>query len=168
MALFILFGLPGAGKTFVGDIFKKYVNFYFYDGDNELPKEIKQAIKNQAKITDTMRDVFFQKLIKKVQKLKSQHENIVIAQTFIKEKYRKMLLKKIKEASFILIQTDTPIRESRLRNRKDYPLDMEYARNMVLNFEKPSLHHQLILNNKNGENQIKKQIALILTKYPYR
>lgn len=164
MAIFILFGLPGAGKTFTGNIFRKYFNFYFYDGDNELPKEIKQAIKNQTKITDTMRGVFFQKLIQKIKIIKLQHENIVIAQTFIKEKYRKMLLKKIKEASFILIQTDTPIRKSRLRNRKDYPLDIEYARNMVLNFEKPSLHHQLILNNKNGVSQIKKQIALILTK----
>lgn len=160
MALFILFGLPGVGKTFVGNIFKKHFNFYFYDGDNELPDEMKQAIKNQTKITDAMRDVFFQKLIQKIKKLKLQYENIVIAQTFIKDKYRKMLLKKLKEVNFILIQTNTPIRESRLKKRKEYPLDMEYARNMVLHFEKPTFPYLHILNNKNGVRHIKKQIQL--------
>lgn len=44
MQVIILFGLPGAGKTCVGKILEEYFNFYLYDGDIDLPDNIKDAI----------------------------------------------------------------------------------------------------------------------------
>jgi len=160
MPLIILFGLPGTGKTFVGNIFKKYFDYYFYDGDNDLTKEMKEAIKVQKVFTDKMRDVFFKRLIDKIQNLATKHKKLVVAQTFIKEKYRVDLLKKIPEAKFILVETKKEIREKRLQNRFDYPLDLEYARIMENNFEESKINHLTIFNDKNGEKNIKEQIKL--------
>ncbi|MDO9028352.1 MAG: shikimate kinase [Candidatus Roizmanbacteria bacterium] len=162
MSLIILFGLPGAGKTFVGNIFKKYFDYYFYEGDNDLTEEMKQAIKVQRVFTDQMRDIFFKKLTKSIQKLKSKHKKLVIAQTFIKERYRISFIKKIKETKFILIETKNSLREKRLARRTDYPLEMEYARKMSLNFEKPTVNHLTIVNNIDGVENIKKQIELFI------
>ncbi len=158
MSLVILFGLPGTGKTFVGNIFKKYFDSYFYDGDNDLTEEMKQAIKVQRVFTDQMRDIFFQKLIKSIQKLKSKHKKLVVAQTFIKERYRVSLINKIPETKFVLIETKTSIREKRLTERINYPLDLEYARKMEINFDKPAINHLVITNNIDGVDDIKKQI----------
>src|SRR5579859_1531112 len=116
MILYILFGLPGTGKTFIGKIFKQDFNFYFYDGDKDLPKDMKVAINSQSVITDAMRDIFFHNLIQSIKKARKKYKKIVVAQTFIKEKYRLLLLDEIPDAKFILIQTDTDVRELRLTN----------------------------------------------------
>ncbi len=161
MSLIVLFGLPGTGKSFVGKIFQEYFDYYFYDGDNDLTEEMKEAIKTKTVFTDQMRDVFFEKLISKVQDLRSRIQNLVVTQTFIKEKYRVDLLKKIPETKFILIKTKKFIREKRLVQRKNYPLDLEYARKMEINFDKPIIDHHVITNNIDGVEDIKKQIKLL-------
>jgi gluconate kinase len=168
MSLVILFGLPGTGKTYVGKIFEKYFDYYFYEGDNDLSQEMKQAIKEKKVFTDQMRDVFFKKLIDKIQNLlalsevegKTKHKNLVVAQTFIREKYRINLINKIPETEFILVKTKKSIREKRLNLRKDYPIEMEYARKMCLNFDKPLIDHLIIINNDDGDKNIKEQIRL--------
>lgn len=159
MSLIVLFGLPGTGKSYVGRIFEKYFNYYFYDGDEDLTPEMKAAIKTKIVFTDQMRDIFFEKLIKKIQNITAKHKNLVVSQTFIKEKYRVNLLEKIPEAEFVLIETDKFIREWRLNKRVDYPLDLKYARQMELNFEEPLIKHQKIINNNEGEESIKKQVT---------
>lgn len=170
MSLIILFGLPGTGKSFVGKIFKKYFDYYFYDGDKDLTEEMKEAIKIQKVFTDRMRDVFFEKLIDKIQNLlalsevegKSKHKRLTVAQTFIKEKYRINLFGKIPETKFILIETKKSVRERRLAQRTNYPLEIEYARKMNLNFDKPVINHLTIINNNDGDEDIKKQIKLFI------
>lgn len=162
MSLIILFGLPGTGKTFVGKIFEKYFDYYFYDGDNDLTEEMKEAIKVQRVFTNQMRDVFFEKLIKSILNLKFKQKKLVVVQTFIKEKYRVELINKIPEAKFILVETKKSVREKHLMERVDYPLDLEYARIMEKNFDKPIINQLTIVNNVDGIKDIKKQINLLL------
>lgn len=162
MSLIVLFGLPGTGKTFVGKIFEKYFGFYFYDGDNDLTGEMKEAIKTKTVFTDQMRDVYFNTLISKIQNLKSKYKKLAISQTFIKEKYRVSLLKEIPDTKFVLIETKKFIREKRLNKRADYPLDLEYARKMELNFDEPIIDHQKIFNNNEGDENIKRQIRKLI------
>ncbi len=163
MSLVVLFGLPGTGKSFVGNIFKKYFDYYFYDGDNDLTKEMKEAIKVQKVFTDQMRDVFFKKLIGNIQELTKKHKKLIVAQTFIKEKYRVSLINKIPKVKFILIETKNSLREKRLAQRTDYPLDLEYARKMEINFDTPMIDHLIITNNIDGEKIIRKQIESLNT-----
>jgi len=77
MSVIILFGLPGTGKTYVGKVFEKYFGYYFYDGDYDLTPEMKQAIKTKTVFTDQMRDVYFEKLISRIQDLSSSIKNLV-------------------------------------------------------------------------------------------
>ncbi len=168
MSLIILFGLPGTGKTYVGKVFERYFDYYFYEGDKDLTEEMKVAIKVQKVFTDRMRDVFFDRLIKQIQKLAAKHKKLVAAQTFIKEKYRFNLLKKIPETKFVLIETKKSIREKRLAQRTDYPLDLKYARKMETNFEEPKINHLIIVNDKNGDKNIKRQINSLANVIPVK
>ncbi|MFA5770276.1 MAG: AAA family ATPase [Patescibacteria group bacterium] len=161
MSLIILFGLPGAGKTYVGRVFEKYFDYYFYDGDNDLTPEMKEAIKTKTVFTDEMRDGFFEILINRIKELSLEHKKLVVAQTFIKEKYRAALIKKIPTTKFILVKTNKDIREKRLMQRTDYPLDLEYARIMEINFEKIKINYSKIINNSNGNEDLRRQIKLL-------
>jgi len=50
-----------------------------------------------------------------------------------------------------------------LIDRKDYPLDLEYARKMEINFDRPMINYLVIINDNEGEEDVKIQIqALIL------
>lgn len=158
MSLIILFGLPGTGKTFVGKVFEKYFDYYFFEGDRDLTEEMREAIKTERVFTDKMRDVFFAKLTKSILDLKSKHKKLVVAQTFIKEKYRINLIKKIPEVKFILIKTEKSIREKRLAQRTELPLNRDYARKMVSNFDQPMIDHLTIVNDTDGKENIKQKI----------
>jgi gluconokinase len=162
MKIIVLFGLPGVGKSFIGDILQDQFGFYHYDGDQSLPKIMKQAIFKKLPITDTMRDIFFEKLTQKAKQLTKTYQKIVISQTFIKEKYRKVFLKQISEAQFILVKTNTTIREKRLLERKKYPLDIKYAQKMTLIFEKPKIKYDQIINNINGKTALITKLQKIL------
>jgi len=163
MKLFIFFGLPGAGKTFSAKVAEKYFSYHLYDGDQDLTLEMQKAIQSQSVITDDMRDIFFDNLIESAKVLLSRYEKIIIHQTFIKEKYRKQFLKEIPNAQFILIETQQYLREKRLRNRKEFPIEENYAKKMKGIFEKPHISHKTIKNNFNGEENIRRQLEKILT-----
>lgn len=158
MKIIVVFGLPGTGKTFVGKVFQEYFDYHFYDGDQDLPYEMQNAIKREEKITDSMRDLFFKKIIYETQALQKQYERIIVAQTFIKEKYRNLFLSTIPQTQFIFVQTDTHIRETRLLKRTSYPLSIKYTRDMISLFESPTISHVVINNNEIGKKSIKKQI----------
>lgn len=156
--MYVLFGLPGVGKTFVGTIFQEEFGFYFYEGDMAITEEMKQAIQTKTVFTDEMRDVFFEKLIRKIKILHRHYPNLVISQMFIKEKYRQLLLQAIPKAQFFLVTTTETIRESRLLQRTEYPLDPEYARIMCRNFEEPEIRYDVIRNNSEGKEDVKEQL----------
>src|SRR3989338_873499 len=156
--MLILFGLPGAGKTYIGKLLEKEFGFFFYDGDSALTEEMKIAIKTKTPFTNNMRNMYFERLIKKIQTLTKKQKKLVVSQTFIKDRYRKNLLEKVPYALFFLIDTNTPLREERLKKRTDYPLDLSYTRRMVENFESPSVPHVIIDNSLEGENDLKKQL----------
>ncbi|MEK7517918.1 MAG: AAA family ATPase [Patescibacteria group bacterium] len=158
--LFIVFGLPGAGKTYVGRLLKDEFGFYLYDGDNQLTDEMKKALKEKKLFNDSMRDVFFQRLINKVLQLHKTKKNLVVAQTFIKEKYRKQLLKAMPFARFILVQTKKVLREKRLLQRDD--LDQNYVKSMIKLFEKPTIEHLKTRNDTDGKIQLIKKLENFL------
>lgn len=160
--LFVVFGLPGTGKTYVGKLLSEKLGYYYYEGDTVMPKDMQDAVVNKQVISDEQRDIFFKKLIEEVRTLKEIHKNIVISQTFIKEKYRQQFLQHFPETKFLLVETDTTTREGRLKKRKTFPIDKEYARAMCKIFEAPLLPHKTIDNTQDGEEAIKKQIDVLL------
>ncbi|MDZ7587323.1 MAG: shikimate kinase [Patescibacteria group bacterium] len=163
MSLIILFGPTGAGKTYIGKLLQQKFNYYFYDGDNDLTTEMKQALNSMQTITDRMRQKFITRLIKSTFKLAAKHKNTVIAQTFIKDKYRQQLLKKLPHAQFILIKTQTNIRYQRRQKRADYPWDKTYVKKMDAIFETPKIPHQIITNNYAGSDNLKSSLQSLFS-----
>ena len=161
MQIIVLFGLPGAGKSFVGKVLQEYFGYHHYDGDITMSDKMLQAISTQDVITDLMRDSFFQKIIENTKRLKTKRQKIVVSQTFIKEKYRNLFLKEFPGTKFMLVQTSPDIRETRLLQRKNFPLDLEYSRKMCLNFDTFKISHSVINNDSDGEESVKKQLQLL-------
>ncbi len=161
-ALFVPFGLPGAGKTYVAHVFESF-GFFVHDGDDDLPEDMRTAIDASAKVTDEMRDAFFARIIEQTNELIPNHARLVVAQTFIKEKYRLLFLEHFPAARFLLVVADDDVRERRLHERTHQALDPDYARRMTTFFDPPHIPHLTIHNNVDGDSHIKRQISDILS-----
>jgi gluconate kinase len=160
--LFVTFGLPGAGKTYAARLFENF-GFTMHDGDDDLTDHMREAISTQQPITDAMRDEFFERIIAHVHELLPEHPKLVVAQTFIKEKYRRRFLEHFPFARFVLVVAEDPIRELRLERRTNQPLEPDYTRKMIALFETPRIPHQVIVNDVDGEIQLDDQIAALIS-----
>jgi len=158
--LIILFGYPASGKNFVGEIMKDDFNFFFYDGDNDLTPEIKKLVKQGRIVREKLRDDYFRKLIKKLEKLQRKYTNIVFSQAFTKEKHRKLFAKHFPNAKFLFIETPTDIICQRLKDRK-HLIDEAYAKKIMSYYETPKITHQIITNDSK-KKEIKIQLRKIL------
>lgn len=159
--LFVTFGLPGAGKTYAARLFENF-GFAVHDGDDDLPPDMRHAIASQQPINDDMRDEFFERIIAHVAVLLPQHPKLVLAQTFIKEKYRQRFLARFPYAKFVLVVAEDPIRELRLERRINQPLEPDYTRRMIALFETPHIPYQVITNDADGALHLEDQIAALV------
>lgn len=44
--IYLLFGEMGSGKNYIGELFADRFNCFFFDGDNVIPKEMKEKVDN--------------------------------------------------------------------------------------------------------------------------
>lgn len=159
--VFVTFGLPGAGKTYAAKLFEPF-GFKMHDGDDDLPEDMREAINTQQPVNDEMRDRFFRRIIAHVGELVTVYPKVVVAQTFLKEKYRLQFLEQFPQAQFVLVVADERVREDRLVRRTNQPLEPNYTRRMVEMFERPNIPHQVIVNDSDGADDLLGQIEAVV------
>lgn len=153
--LIILFGLPGSGKTYMGELLKREYGFYFYDADKDLTPEIKKIIKQGAIVNEKLRDEYFNKVLKQIDSFNKIHSKLVVCQALTKEKHRQLIKNKFPESKFVLIKASEKNKFKRLSNRK-HIIDKDYAEKIKKIFENPKIDFNTINNNGDKLNIIKK------------
>lgn len=146
-ALVVMFGLPGAGKSYVARRFAALHGVHFHDGDDDLPGDMREAIDHAAKVTPDMRDRFVDAMIASVRALAAKHAHVVLAQTFLKQQHRERFLSAFPHAQFVLVAAPSELRERRLQNRHHQPLEPAYARAMTGLFDAAPSGVRVITND---------------------
>ncbi|MEK7129945.1 MAG: AAA family ATPase [Patescibacteria group bacterium] len=165
-SLLVIFGLPGAGKTYAADVLGKKFGYFIYDGDTDIPEYMRDALLNKAIITDAMRREFLTRMIASITKLTQTHHKLAVHQTLIKEFMRKEFLDAFPHAQFLLVETDDVIREQRYMKRDYFNLGLPYLRHMSNLFEQPEIPHIIIENGTDGEKAILAQLKNVLLIIP--
>ena len=114
-----LYGLPGAGKNYIGNIISKNFNFYFKDADEYLPKYMKDKLKIQEQFTYNDVEYYHHIIAQQLINLSSKHNNIVICQASFFQKHRNLIKSKLtnKDLYFVHINANKKIIINRLKNR---------------------------------------------------
>lgn len=163
--LLVFFGLPGAGKTYAARVIAHEFGLTFHDGDDDLPQSMVEAIAASRPITDDQRDEFFAALIAHVGRLRAGGKSLIVAQTFIKEKYRRQLRDAFPEALFVLVEAPDDVRERRLAHRADGThLEPGYARRMATLFEAPGIPYDTLTNESDGSAHLIAQARSLFIK----
>lgn len=145
--LVVMFGLPGAGKSFVARQFAFAHGWHFHDGDDDLPRDMRETIDAAAKVTPDMRDRFVDAMCDSVESLLKKHPHVVLAQTFLKQQHRERFLSRFPHARFVLVAAPSELREHRLAHRHHQPLQPDYARAMTSLFDPPPRGVTVITND---------------------
>ena len=82
-----LYGMPGAGKNYIGEILKKKYDFFFQDADQYLTKEMKEKLKNGQHFTIKEVEYYHEIIAYKLIQLKLKYKNIVVSQASLLQKY---------------------------------------------------------------------------------
>jgi gluconate kinase len=162
MALIILFGLAGAGKTYVGNVMASALpKTVFQDGDEWLTPEMHTAINAKQKFTSSMRRRFVEIMVDEIKALQNKYpeHNIVIAQGLYRQENRNFLIKNFPEAVFIEVRSKLENIQRRLQKRNDF-ISFDYATFLSKGFEE--MPESLILHNdEDGDAEIIKKIKLM-------
>ena len=158
----MLFGLTGAGKSFVGNVIANHLQYNFWDGDEALTEEMQKCIDIKQHFSQKMRNQLVEALIEYIVSLQSKKNNLIVAQGLYKEINRQNIKLHFPESHFIYVKANHKIREKRLIKRNS-KVSTDYAKLIDSSFELPVLEHDIIINNTTG-NDIVRQFDKLLIK----
>lgn len=155
-----LFGLPAAGKNFVGQVLAEDFGFEFYDGDLDLTPELREAVRNQQPFTEAMRDRFYDRLVERIAALRLAYPDLAFGQATFKERHRRQILAAYPDVMFVLVRAEESVRMARLRLGSTAVTE-EYARRIASFFEPPQ-HAHAVIDNNGSRAEVVRQLARLL------
>lgn len=87
----VLIGPMGCGKTTIGQILAKELQWQFYDGDDFHPEANKKKMAEGKPLDDNDRQPWLEILHTLIQKHLADESNMILACSALKKKYRRML-----------------------------------------------------------------------------
>ena len=152
----LIMGLPGSGKTTVAKILSKQLKAVFIEADNHHSIQNIMKMSNGHPLTDLDRKNWLSSILNKAREsLKSQ--NVVIACSALKEKYRKSLISLNFQLVYLKIEHDVALR--RILKRKKHFMPPSLLESQIKILEEPKKALEIDSNlkvNKISEIIVKK------------
>lgn len=156
--IYVLFGPPGVGKTYLGQLFSRALDIPFFDADTLIDSEEMRLLQEGA-YDQTARDVFLQKLADKVSILvQDPEQDLILAEAFTKEKNRIEFQSRFdSEVVYIMISTPREVAVRRARKRLEHsshPIN-DIALDLIWNeFDVPHISYLQIVNDDVNDAQL--------------
>lgn len=158
----ILMGVSGSGKTTIGQLLAKDLNWRFYEGDNFHPKTNVNKMSQGIALTDEDRAPWLAALAYLVQDLIHETQPAVIACSALKQKYRYLLAANRIEVVFVYLKGGYDLIRKRLLSRKGHIVKADLLRSQFATLDEPQdvLTVDIIENPNVIVDQIKQALQL--------
>ena len=156
----LIMGLPGSGKTTVAKILSKQLNAVFIEGDDHHSMQNIIKMSNGHPLTDLDRKNWLSNILNNArEKLKNQ--NVIIACSALKEKYRKFLISLNFKLVYLKINHNVAL--DRIIKRKNHFMPSSLLESQIKILEEP--RKALIIDANIEANKIKKIIVKHISKF---
>ncbi len=155
-----LFGLPAAGKNYVGQVLAEEFGYTFYDGDLDLTDELRDAVRDGRPFTDPMRDRFYAALVTRIAELRHDHPDLAFCQATFKERHRAQMAAAFPDVVFVLVEAGEAVRLARLAVGGN-PVTVDYAQRITAFFEPPQ-HVHFVIHNEGSREEVVGQLRGLL------
>jgi gluconate kinase len=160
--ILILFGQPGAGKSYAGGLLRDTLGFTLYEADDDLPADYRALAARGQVASEAMRDTYHRIVLERISELSARHDRLATALPLLRDRHRRWIRERFPSAAFILVESDLEIRERRLDSRQ-HAVSTAYARQVMTLYEPPSFPHYRVENGAVGPEAIRRQLLAIVT-----
>jgi gluconokinase len=106
--ILILFGVSGAGKTTIGRLLSERLGWRFEDADDYHSAANRRKMQSGTPLTDEDRQPWLDILHQRLEELIARGENVILACSALKRKYRDLLVEGFKPDQFRFALLDAP------------------------------------------------------------
>lgn len=160
-SLVIVFGMPGAGKSYVAQVLAGQFGYFQVNGDEALPADMKKKILEKSDVTSDMRTRFVENIIAGIGHVPDSETKIVVHQALIKEHMRGQLAHAYPDAVFIWVRSDDGVLKKRYMKRDYFNLGLAYLQVMIDAFEPPKKPYIGVDNTADGPDEVVRQLKTL-------
>jgi gluconokinase len=131
----IVLGVSGSGKTTVGALLARELNWKFYEGDDYHPEANKERMSEGIPLNDADRAPWLAAIRDLILKSLARSEDAVISCSALKQSYRDYL--KLDGVKFVYLKGDYELIATRVRKRKGHFFDPELLASQFQTLEEP-------------------------------
>lgn len=162
--LLILFGLPGAGKTYAGRLLAAEFGFHFHEADDDIPDDYRRRVLQGEVVSEADRDAYHRLLLDRLAGLGAAHPRLAVAAPLLRDRHRRWLAERFPDAVFVLVQCPEATWEARLAGRA-HTVSLDYARRVRTLYEPPTIAHHLLDDAADRPDTLREQLRQLLAHY---
>ena len=156
----LIMGLPGSGKTTVAKILSKQLKAVFIEADNHHSIQNIMKMSNGHPLTDLDRKNWLSSILNNARE-NLENQNVIIACSALKEKYRKFLISL--NFKLVYLKIDHNVALDRIIKRKNHFMPSSLLESQIKILEEP--RKALIIDANIEANKIKKIIVKHISKF---
>ena len=153
-------GVSGSGKSSVGQSLSEQLGWPFYDGDDYHSAENVRKMAKGIPLSDLDRTNWLETLHKLISEKLRGGENLILACSALKEKYRQQLRTGNEGLVFVFLEGDIDLIWSRMQTRNDHYMKPEMLKSQFDTLEPP--RNALILNIDQPISELVQEIIKFL------
>ena len=161
--VWLLFGLSGSGKSYVGDVISRAWGWSLYHADDDITSAMQEALAQAQPFTDVMRDEFFAQLVARIESRRDCDTGrpLVVTQGVYKRRHREWLQQQVPGLVPVWVTAPPELISARLSQRAD-GVQPASAAALVNDFE-PPCDTTLCIVNDGDEQRIIDQFEACLS-----
>lgn len=136
--IILVMGVSGSGKTTIGQLLAKSLDWEFCDADALHPAANIEKMSRGIPLDDADRKPWLQQLQQAIAQWLQQDKNIVLACSALKATYRQILLQDKERMRLVYLHGDFKLIQARLRSRPDHYMPSDLLQSQLATLEEPS------------------------------
>jgi gluconokinase len=140
----VIFGVAGAGKTTIGEALARELGWKFCDADDFHPQSSVEKMRSGVPLTDKDRQPWLEKLRELITGLLTANEEMVLACSALKKKYRDRL-NVSDQVKFVFLRGDREQIAEQLGQRRGHFMNPDLLESQLADLEEPSPSEKAIV-----------------------